>query len=46
MDPIGWAVGVASTFIAWLHGVGYGFGILLIPLGLLAAVSLWFARRA
>ena len=45
-DPIGSAVNLLHDALVWFQTlVPGGFGLLLIPLGALAIVSLWMARR-
>ena len=45
-DPIGAAWGFLHGAFFWLDTiVPGGFGVLLIPFGALALVSLWAARR-
>ncbi len=43
-DPIGSAVDFVHSAIAWFQTLlPGGFGLLIIPLGVLALISLWFA---
>ncbi len=43
-DPIGSAVDLIHNAIAWFQALlPGGFGLLIIPLGALALISLWFA---
>ena len=45
-DPIGTASNLFHDGIAWLQAlVPGGFGLLIIPLGVLGLLSLWFAFR-
>ncbi len=46
-DPIGTAVDILHGVFVWFQTVvPGGFGVLLIPLGILAIISLLVARRA
>jgi hypothetical protein len=46
-DPIGTAVDILHGAFVWFQTVAPGgFGVLLIPLGILAIISLLVARRA
>ncbi|MGO9179791.1 MAG: hypothetical protein ACLQBX_02290 [Candidatus Limnocylindrales bacterium] len=46
-DPIGAAVDVLHNIFVWFQTViPGGFGLLLIPFGILAIISLLAARRA
>jgi len=43
-DPIGAVANLFHNAVVWLQTVvPGGFGILLVPLGALALISLWFA---
>jgi hypothetical protein len=43
-DPIGTAVDLIHNVVHWFQTlVPGGFGVLLIPLGILAVISLWIA---
>ena len=45
-DPIGAAASLLHNVIVWFQAlVPGGFGLLLIPLGALALISLWFATH-
>lgn len=45
-DPIGTALNLVGGAVGWLQAQAYGFGILALPLGALAIISLWAARRS
>jgi len=45
-DPIGSAANLLHDGVAWLQAfIPGGFGLLIIPLGVLGLLSLWFAFR-
>jgi hypothetical protein len=45
-DPIGAAANLLHDVIAWFQTLlPGGFGLLIIPLGALGLISLWFAFR-
>jgi len=45
-DPIGTATNLFHDGVGWLQAlVPGGFGLLIIPLGVLGLLSLWFAFR-
>jgi hypothetical protein len=45
-DPIGAAANLLHDAVAWLQAlVPGGFGLLVVQLGALGLISLWFARR-
>jgi len=45
MDPIGAGMSAVQGAVDWLHSLGGGFGLLVLPLGALALISLWFGLR-
>ena len=46
-DPIGTVVNLLHDAFVWFQTLAPGgFGLLIIPLGALALVSLWVSRRA
>ena len=45
-DPIGSAANLLHDVVAWFQSLlPGGFGLLIIPLGALGLISLWFALR-
>ena len=45
-DPIGSAANLLHTVVSWFQTLlPGGFGLLIIPLGALGLISLWFALR-
>jgi hypothetical protein len=46
LDPIGAAIGLLHSIVAWFQGIAPGgFGLLLIPLGILGGLAILAAMK-